>query len=75
MFLDQLTHPGITYIVNYLSHFLTCYNKRYWAVIKNMFIYLIVTKNYGILNQYHKVTIKLIGYSYVNSTSESKNSR
>lgn len=49
MFLSNVTRPDITYIVNYLSRYVTCYDKEHWIAVKTVFRYLRGTINYGIL--------------------------
>jgi len=41
--------PDIAFIVNYLSRFVTCFNKQHWYAVKNVFKYLNATINLGIL--------------------------
>jgi len=49
MFLSNVTRPDIAFIVNYLSRFVTCFNKQYSCAVKNVFRYLNATINLGIL--------------------------
>jgi len=40
MFLANVTRPDIAYIVNYLSRFISNYEKQHWCALKNIFRYL-----------------------------------
>lgn len=48
MFLANVTRPDITFIVNYLSRFISDYNEQHWRAIKNVFRYLKGTADMGI---------------------------
>jgi len=49
MFLSNVTCPDIVFIVNRLSRFVTCFSKQHWCAVKNIFRYLSVSINQGIL--------------------------
>jgi len=34
MFLSNVTHTDIAFIVNYLSRFVTCFNKQHWCAVR-----------------------------------------
>lgn len=63
MFLVQLTRPDLTYIVSFLSRFLTCPSNEHWCTVKRIFRYLRRTMNFGIRYQSCNDDISLKGYS------------
>lgn len=62
-FLSNVTRPDITFIVNFLSRFVACFDRQHWCAVKNVFRYLRGTINYGI--QYDRTceNILLEGFS------------
>jgi len=49
MFLSNVTHPDIAFILNYLSRLVLCFNKQHWYAVKNVLRYLSAIINLGIL--------------------------
>lgn len=49
MFLANVTRPDISFIVNYLSRFISNYDEQHWRAINNVFRYLKGTIDMGIL--------------------------
>ena len=72
MYLSITTRPDITFAVNYLSQFNSCYNSTHWEAAKRILRYIKGTITYGL--QFQETTEMLYG-SIDSDWGEDKNDR